>query len=95
MPVVFKKRDIKSALKRKGFVKREGKPHEFYVLMVNGKQSGIQTKLSHGSKEYSRKLLSYMRKQLGFNSMSELKDFIECPLSKDEYVKILEGTNQI
>ncbi len=95
MPVVFKKRDIKSALKRKGFVKGEGKPHEFYVLMVNGKQSGIQTKLSRGSGEYSRKLLSYMRKQLGFNSMSELKDFIECPLSKDEYVKILEGTNQI
>ncbi len=95
MPVVFKKRDIKYALKRKGFVKREGKPHEFYVLMVNGKQSGIQTKLSHGSGEYSRKLLSYMRKQLGFNSMSELKDFIECPLSKDEYVKILEDTNQI
>lgn len=95
MPTVFKKRDIKSALERKGFVKAEGK-HEFYVLMVNGKQSGIQTKLSHGSKiEYSRKVLSFMCKQLGFDNMAELKNFIECPLSKDEYVRILENKNQI
>ncbi len=69
MPAVFKKREIKSALERKGFVKAEGKPHEFYVLMVNGKQSGIKTKLSHGSDEYSRKVLSYIRKQLGFNQI--------------------------
>jgi len=95
MSIVFKKRDIKSALERKGFVKGEGKPHEFYVLMVNGRQSGIQTKFSHVSGEYSGKLLSYIRKQLGFNSITELKDFIECPLSKDEYVRILEDKNQI
>lgn len=63
--------------------------------MVNGKQSGIQTKLSHGSGEYSGKVLSYIRKQLGFNSITELKDFIECPLSKEEYVRILEDKNQI
>jgi hypothetical protein len=96
MPTVFKKREIKSALESKGFViKAKGKPHEFYVLMVNGKQSGIQTKLSHGSGEYSGKVLSYMRKQLKFNSMSEFKDFIKCPLSKEEYIKILEDTKQI
>jgi len=84
MSKVFKKRDIKSALEKKGFVKGKGKTHEFYVLIINGKQSGIQTKLSHGSGEYGGKVLSYMRKQLGFNSITELKDFIECPLSKDE-----------
>jgi len=95
MSIVFKKREIKSALERKGFVKGGGKSHGFYVLMVNGKQSGIQTKLSHGSGEYSRKVLSYIRKQLGFNSITELKDFIDCPLSKDEYVRILEDKNII
>ena len=89
MSKVFKKRDIKSALEKKGFVKGKGKTHEFYVLIINGKQSGIQTKLSHGSGEYGGTVLSYMRKQLGFNSITELKDFIECPISKDEYVRIL------
>ena len=95
MPMVFKKREIKSALESKGFIKAEGKPHEFYVLMVDGKQSGIQTKLSHGSGEYSGKVLSYIRKQLRFNNMSELKGFIKCDLSKEDYIEILENKNQI
>ncbi|NAT10529.1 hypothetical protein C4E22_03120 [ANME-1 cluster archaeon AG-394-G06] len=95
MPMVFKKREIKSALESKGFVKVGGKSHEFYVLMVNKKQSGIQTKLSHGNIEYSRNLLSYMRKQLKFNSINELEKFIKCDISGEQYIKILENNNQI
>jgi len=95
MPMVFKKREIKSALEGKGFVKAGGKSHAFYVLVVNEKQSGIQTKLSHGNIEYSGNLLSYMRKQLKFNSINELESFIKCDLSEEDYIKILEDKNQI
>lgn len=95
MPIVFKKREVKSALESKGFVKVGGKSHEIYILVVNKKQSGIQTKLSRGNIEYSGNLLSYMRKQLKFNSINELEKFIKCDLSEEGYIKILEDKNQI
>ncbi|MBK5189935.1 MAG: hypothetical protein JJE19_00320 [Methanosarcinales archaeon] len=95
MTFTAKTEKIKSALTSKGFVKEERSKHTFYILVVDGKKTPIHTKLSRGSKEYSKKLLSFMREQLGFEKMRELKDFIECPMSKEEYVRILEERGRI
>lgn len=87
--MIIKAREIDSGLTRKGFVKEKRRKHTFYFLFIEGKKTQIRTKLSHGSKEYNDELLSYMRKQLKFDSIKELKNFIECPISGDEYVRIL------
>ncbi|MCW7072112.1 MAG: hypothetical protein OCU12_07300 [Methanophagales archaeon] len=90
----IKARKIDSALRRKGFVKNgfvknEKKHHIFYFLYVDGKKTQIRTKLSHSSKEYNDNLLSAIRKQLKFDSIKELEGFINCPISEDEYVRML------
>ncbi len=85
----IKARKIDSALTRKGFVKNEKKHHIFYFLYVDGKKTQIRTKLSHSSKEYNDNLLSAIRKQLKFDSIKELEGFINCPISEDEYVRML------
>ena len=95
MTFTIKTEKIKAALTSKGFVKEERSKHTFYFLVVDGKKTAIHTKLSRGSKEYSNKLLSFMRKQLGFDKMRDLKDFIKCPISEDEYVKILNKRGRI
>lgn len=84
----IKTRKIDSALKEKGFIAKE-RDHTFYFLVINGKQTKIHTKLSHGSKEYGDQLLSVMRKQLGLDNVVELKDLINCPMSEDQYVELL------
>jgi len=84
----IKTRKIDSALKEKGFMAKE-RDHTFYFLVINGKQTKIHTKLSHGSKEYGDQLLSVMRKQLGLDNVVELKDLINCPMSEDQYVELL------
>lgn len=95
MTLTIKTGKIKSSLTSKGFVEEERSKHTFYILVTDGKKTPIHTKLSRGSKEYSKKLLSFMREQLGFDNITELKDFIECPISKDEYVRILKERGRI
>ncbi len=85
----IKARKIDSALTRKGFVTNKKKHHIFYFLYVNGKKTQIRTKLSHSSKEYNDNLLSAICKQLKFNNKKELEGFINCAISKDEYVRML------
>jgi len=48
-------RDIASNLQRKGFVPDEGN-HTFYRLFVDGKNTGIRTKISHGREGNSRRI---------------------------------------
>jgi hypothetical protein len=87
--MIIKTRKIDSALTSKGFVKNEKKNHIFYFLYINGKKTQIRTKLSHGSKEYNDNLLSAIRKQLKFDSIKQLEGFINCPISREEYVSML------
>lgn len=50
---------------------------------------GVHTQISHGKNEYSDHLLSKVAKQLKVNKQ-ELIDLIKCPISKEEYLNILE-----
>lgn len=85
---------IAASLLKKGFVQKETH-HSYYFLFVNGKKTSIRTRLSHGSKEYSSGLLSTMKKQLGMETMNELEDFINCPMSGEAYVELLLKRNII
>jgi hypothetical protein len=88
--VVYKKREIASALTKKGFQEVIGSDHTYYYFSVNGIKTPIRTKLSHSDKtEYDDRLLGDIRKQLKFGNKKELIAFIECPRTYEEYVEML------
>jgi len=90
---VIKTKDIAVALEKKGFVAESGnrrKKHTFYFLYINGEKTRIWTMLSHGISEYGDDLLTSMRKELKFEKNKELKDFIDCPMTYEKYVEMLE-----
>jgi len=62
--VVFKKRDVESSLKGKGFQK-QNTHHKFYRLFVDGKDAGVYAKISHGRGEITDFLLKCMARQVG------------------------------
>jgi hypothetical protein len=88
-----KTKDIKTCLENKGFVP-EQRDHSFFFLHINGRKSSVRTKVSHGSKEYGANLLSLVARQLHL-STAQLDDFLDCPLSHEEYVKILKDKQKI
>jgi len=82
-----KTREIKSSLLVKGF-QQESTHHEMYWLYISGKRTSIRTRISHGASEYDDKLLGLMAKQLKLRR-NEFDEFIECPLTIEEYLKLL------
>lgn len=82
--------DIESSLSKKGFkcIKAD---HRYYHHEYNGKETGVTTKVSMGTK-YKRlgnELLSLMKKQLRLDTSQEFRDFVTCPMSKEQYATIL------
>lgn len=90
--VVFKRRDVESALKQKGF-QRKDTHHKFFHLLVNGKKIGVFTKMSHGHTEISDFLINRMAKNIGINK-NEFIGIIECPINKEKLIELLRNKYQ-
>lgn len=91
-----KTRDLKKILTKKGFILNPKKDHhEFYYLQSDGKKHSIFTYLSHSGKEYSKGLMSQIKKQLKFKETSKAEDFFDCPLSKEDYIKMLKENGDL
>jgi hypothetical protein len=89
----IKTKDIHDALTGKGFRVAETH-HEMLWLFVKGQKTSIRTRLSRGSDEYDDGLLGLMAKQLKLKR-SDLNRLIECPLTKEEYVKLLTKNGHV
>lgn len=85
---VFSFAKVHSSLTKKGFVEEPG-DHHFYCLHVDGKKTAIRTKLSRNKQEVGDPLISAMSKQTHLNK-KQFADLVNCPLSKEEYQKILK-----
>jgi hypothetical protein len=83
-----KVRDIESALQKKGFIKKTTH-HKLFYLCINGRITGIHTFLSHGVGEYNDTLLAKMKRQMHLSG-NELDAFIQCSLTSEEYVALLD-----
>jgi hypothetical protein len=94
MKRVFTQKEMKKALGNKGFHARQG-DHTFFFLTVDGKTTRVFTKFSHDGRDYSGRLLSLVRNQLGRLSHEEFERLIECPLKYEEYVRLLRERNLI
>ena len=85
-----KTKDIQKVLLKKGFKLYPQKDHhEFYYLTVNDVKYPIYTYFSHGKKEYSKGLMSEVKKQLKFKSTDKAEAFFDCPMSGNQYVEML------
>lgn len=83
----YSSKNISLVLLKKGF-KQDNRDHKKYHLLICGKKVGIHTFVSHGTKEYGDILIGEMKKQLRL-SKKEFVDLIDCPMTKEEYIKIL------
>lgn len=85
----LKTKKIMSALLQKGF--RQSNTHHMVFWLYDGeRQTSVKTRVSHGKSEYDDSLLAQMRKQLGLDTKKQLLDLVECPLSYEDYLKLLE-----
>lgn len=85
----YKVKDISSALKKKGFSENRKKHHIYYIFYDGGKKTEVYTFISHGESEYGDGLLSKVKRQLCLESKTEFNDFIECPMTKEQYRDLL------
>jgi len=82
--------DIEAALTSKGFEKIDS-DHRYFHHKIDGKETGIVTFTSHGSgyKTYGNPLLGKMKKQLRFDSVTQLAQFVACKITSDGYNDLL------
>ncbi|MCG2726381.1 MAG: hypothetical protein L6420_09070 [Elusimicrobia bacterium] len=93
--VQIEKRLIKSNLPKKGFILRQNPHHIYFHYTYQGKDSGVSTYISRGSKPktYGDSLVKQMKRQLKLDTNKQVKDLCECPMTKDEYRQILDNQN--
>lgn len=80
-------REVGTNLERKGFTTSQG-DHVFYRLFVNGKNTGIRTKISHGEREIGDGLLGQMAKQTCLVK-KEFLELVDCPMTSERYLELL------
>jgi len=80
------RREIESALKRKGFERHEGDHSWFVYHTQDGKKTKIKTKTSHGSgaKSIGDPLLGMMAKQCCLTK-SDFLNLVDCPLDREGF----------
>ena len=88
------RRAIESSLARKGFAEDRTRDHRYFHHEYGGKRTAIYTYTSHGSakyKTYADPLLNRMKKELKLDSVAQLADLVNCPMSRDGYNEHLKG----
>jgi predicted RNA binding protein YcfA (HicA-like mRNA interferase family) len=86
--MVLKSDKVCKNLKKKGFVECNTH-HKYYEFVHEGKVI-LHTKVSHNGQDINDYLISQMKSQCML-SKQEFLDLVNCPLSLEEYVKILKN----
>ena len=91
-----KAKDLQKVLLKKGFIFYPEKDHhQFYYLEIDGLKQNIYTYFSHSLKEYSPSLMGQLKKQLRFANADQAEDFFDCPMSMEQYIKMLKENDDI
>jgi len=83
-------------LKKKGFADSENRSGDhLYLDFIHERKFALYTKISHGSsKDIGKSLTAQMAIQCKL-SIIDFKDLVNCPLSKESYIKILKENKVI
>ena len=90
----FDARKVAGSLQRKGFAARQN-DHSFFQLLVDGKDVGIFTKISHGEREIGTPLAKKMQHQMKLPTSCNFRDFVECPMSAEDYLALLKDAGYL
>lgn len=91
-----KAKDIQKVLKKKGFVLNpEKEHHQFFYLNIDGKKHAIYTYFSHNNQELGKSLMNLIKKQLKFKDTEKAEQFLDCPMSKEQYLEMLIELEEI
>ena len=80
----LKKRSIINSMTKKGFKENTSGDHIYLAFVVDGKKTGIKTKVSHSHSEIGDSLIGLMAKEIKI-SKRDFMDFINCTLSEQDY----------
>jgi hypothetical protein len=81
-----------SALVAKGFRDAGGGGHEKLYLYADGEKTSVWVPVSRSDKKrYGGLLLTPLRRELRLESLGQVTDLVECPMSHDTYVSILKS----
>ena len=81
--------NIERALLSKGF-RSADTHHRYLVFHVADKPTSIRTHVSHSRPDYGDNLLSKVQKQLHLPTKRDLLDLVDCPMSGEDYLKLLQ-----
>ena len=88
--MVYSCRACRAALEKKGFVLERRTRDDLYYLYYAGKKTSVFTKVSQGRGEDLRdRILGKIRMQLRLETNNQLRDFVECPMTGDDYAAYL------
>lgn len=88
--------ELQAALDKKGFVLDRMTTDKIYFLHHEGKKTAVYTKVSHGRGEELRfPILKMIQRQLCFDTQGQLQQFIDCPLSYNDYINLLKSKGVI
>ncbi len=92
------KSEVEAGLLKKGFKStKPGSDHNWFVYAdAAGKKAiGARTKTSHGRGfDLDDSLLAQMARQVGLTKKQFL-DLVDCPLSRDDYEKLLKEAGKL
>jgi predicted RNA binding protein YcfA (HicA-like mRNA interferase family) len=89
------KKEVESALLKKGFRKADGDHHWFVYWSLDGRKTTVRTKTSHGStKDLGDGLLKEMARQTRIQK-AEFLNLVDCPMSQQQYDKILNDAGHV
>jgi hypothetical protein len=84
------RKEVEAALLNKGF-KQSNNDHRYFIYFAaDGRKTPVKTKTSHTpkAKEIGDDLLAMMARQCHL-PRARFLDLIDCPLSRDEYERLL------
>ena len=92
----YKKRTVESALRRKGFRRKQSHHTFFHYYTEDGKRTRVWTKTSHGRSgaDIDKALLKSMAGQCKLPP-DEFRDLVECPLSRADYEQHLRQSGKV
>lgn len=81
-------------LNKLGCVPDEGKDHRYYILKDAKGTILARTKISHGPKHtITDNLVTAMARQIKLGTAKNFVAFVQCTLSKEECLKIIEAAS--
>ena len=85
------RRKLERALSQKGFQCEEGHNHRKWFFYYQGRRTQIFTIISRGRgyKDYGNELLNKVKIQLRLDSIKQLIDLVNCPMTETDYMNHL------